>query len=615
MRVVRDAVLICALICVGSTQVWGQIEEEELGETSLPEVQPPSERPSIPEPLLVSEVAVPEVDRTQELEDIAEQKYLEGDLDGASKVYQELATIVENDGERINYLVSAAWLNAQQSQVETATGILTRALEIDSDFDFQAQNYAQEFVELYYQARQGVLANKQNRARSLVRSAITALGNEQLERARTLLQEALSFAPDNAIALYNLGLVDSRAGQTDAAISRFERLIALDAARPGTLPTGLRARTLSSLGLLYYNKGFLEDARTHFEQATRLAPESAGPWNNLGLTLRQLNRSTEATAAFERAVRLAPEDPRIVSNLASSLISAERWMEAVSLLLDVTERNPVDGLSWLNLALAQRGLGNLEGARESLARVVALDSDNRHGFSSQASTYLAVIEHGAGRMPEAIAAANRAVNLDPANTDAWVYLGLAQLAGDDGSGALQSFENALDLAPTNSAIHNNVGTAQMKVKDYEGAKASFRQALAIKKDFHEAQANLEEAERRLSAPPAPVVAETKRSRASKRNSKRPPPPRKLPKPIGVEFDPIPYTFAGETGALIARVQATGPGARGGLRKGDIVMSVDGKRIESGQAIIQYLYREAVNEDAIFDILRDGKPKRVRVRIF
>jgi tetratricopeptide (TPR) repeat protein len=607
MKSVRLAPWVLFSFALLTTPSWAQIEEEELGETSPPEVQQPGERTSIPEPLME-----PHVDRRQELEAMAEQRYLEGDLDGASKAYQELAELSEAKAVKVKYLVSAAWLISQQGQTDTAREILARALAIDPTYDFPAQNYAQEFVDLYYQAKQQQLAEQQTRAGQLVRSAVDSIGQGRLERARTDLQEALKFAPDNAIALYNLGLVDSRAGRSDDAIAHFERLLAIDAGTPGTLDQQLRARTLSSLGLLYYEKNFLEDARTHFAEATKLDPQSEGAWNNLGLTLRRLDRETEAIQAFQQAARIAPDDPSIVSNLASSFILAEKWLEAVSLLLDVTQRNPVDGLSWLNLALAQRGMGNIEGARESLGRVVALDPENRDHLASQAATYLAVIEHGRKDMPATIAAANQAVNLDPQNLDAWVYLGLAQLASDNATGALASFERAQVIAPTRPEIHNNVGTARMETGDYEGAKTAFRQALAIRPDFQEAQSNLEEVERRLAVPAVPVVAEgDARSRGKKPKQER----RRLPKPIGVEFDPIPYTFLGETGALVARVQANGPGSRGGLRKGDVVMSVDGRRIESGQAIIQYLYREAENEDAIFDILRDGKPKRIRVRIF
>ncbi|MBZ0114661.1 MAG: tetratricopeptide repeat protein [Thermoanaerobaculia bacterium] len=607
MRSVRHALLAAFALALLTTPTWAQIEEEELGEMPPPEVQQPGDRTSVPEPLVA-----PRVDRRQELEALAEQHYLEGDLDAASKAYQQLAELSEVKAEQVKYLVSAAWLTSEQGQVDTAREILSRALTIDPTYEFPAQNYAQEFVDLYYEAKQRQLAEQQTRAGQLVRSAVDSIGQGHLDRARTQLQEALKSAPDNAIALYNLGLVDSRAGRSDDAIAHFERLLAIDAGTPGTLEPQLRARTLSSLGLLYYDKNFLEDARTHFTEATRLDPQSEGAWNNLGLTLRRLDRETEAIQAFQKAAQIAPDDPSIVSNLASSFIRAEKWLEAVSLLIDVTERNPVDGLSWLNLALAQRGMGNIEGARESLSRVMALDPENRDHLASQASTYLAVIEHDAGNMPATIAAANKAVNLDPQNLDAWVYLGLAQLASDDATGALASFERALTIAPTRPELHNNVGTARMETGDYEGAETAFRQALAIRPDFQEAQANLDVAVRRLTAPAVPVVAEED---SRSRGKKRKPEQRRLPKPIGVEFDPVPYTFLGETGALVARVQANSPGARGGLRKDDVVMSVDGRRIESGQAIIQYLYREAENEDAIFDILRDGKPKRVRIRIF
>ncbi len=606
-RLWRTTLCALCLSLLSAGWVAAQIEEEELGEPSAPDVESPQDRPSLPEPLLAP---APEIDRRTELEAEAEQAYLEGDLDRASKTYQELATLVEEPSARAGYLVSAAWLTSQQQQVDTAREILIRAVAASPDYEFQAQNYAQEFVDLYYEAKQRYLAEQQTRAGELVRSAIDNLGRGRLDYAKGQLEEALRMAPDNAIALYNLGLVESRAGGSDTAISHFERLLALDARQPGTLARDLRARTLSSLGLLYYEKNFLEDARTHFEEATRVDPSSAGSWNNLGLTLRRLDRESEAMSAFQQAVRLSPEDPSIVSNLASSFIGAEKWLEAVALLSEVTDKNPVDGLSWLNLALAQRGMGNIDGARESLARVLALDPENRNRLASQASTYLAVIEHENDRMFEAAAAARQATELDPESVDAWVYLGLAQLATEDSAGALESFEQAQTLAPTRAEVHNNVGTARMAQSDFEGAKTAFEQALAIRPEFHEAQANLDEAVRRLTAPPPTVVTQ---SQGRKKKAK--PERRRLPKPIGAEFDPVPYTFLGETGALVARIQAGGPANRAGLKKGDVVMSVDGRKIESGQAIIQYIYREAENRDVIFDVLRDGKPKRVRIRIY
>lgn len=73
-------------------------------------------------------------------------------------------------------------------------------------------------------------------------------------------------------------------------------------------------------------------------------------------------------------------------------------------------------------------------------------------------------------------------------------------------------------------------------------------------------------------------------------------------------------LAQESGALVADVDPDGPGAKGGLRIGDIVVAIDGKAIENGRQLDVNLYRRARGSTAALEVLRGTERTRLTVAI-
>ena len=67
-----------------------------------------------------------------------------------------------------------------------------------------------------------------------------------------------------------------------------------------------------------------------------------------------------------------------------------------------------------------------------------------------------------------------------------------------------------------------------------------------------------------------------------------------------------------SGAIVADVIPGTPASRAGLRPGDLVTAVDGKRMENGRQVQVALYRRLAGESVALDLLRDGQPVHVRV---
>lgn len=109
--------------------------------------------------------------------------------------------------------------------------------------------------------------------------------------------------------------------------------------------------------VLYLELGQPERAVSHFEVVTRLEPESAAAWYNVGSALVRAGRVDEAISHLEQAVRLDPEYSRARTTLATTLLGRGDADAAVAQFRELVRYAPddIDGLSNLGYALMQAG--------------------------------------------------------------------------------------------------------------------------------------------------------------------------------------------------------------------------------------------------------------------
>lgn len=90
--------------------------------------------------------------------------------------------------------------------------------------------------------------------------------------------------------------------------------------------------------------------------------------------------------------------------------------------------------------------------------------------------------------------------------------------------------------------------------------------------------------------------------------------------LGVVIQPVSRDLAdsfglGEPrGALISQLASGGPAAQGGLRPGDIVLSVDGREVESSEALPREIGRATPGSEVTLGILRDGSERSLKVTV-
>jgi serine protease Do len=89
--------------------------------------------------------------------------------------------------------------------------------------------------------------------------------------------------------------------------------------------------------------------------------------------------------------------------------------------------------------------------------------------------------------------------------------------------------------------------------------------------------------------------------------------------IGVGFQDLTPALSRELGvdddrggAIVSQVVPDGPAARAGVREGDVVIAVDGRRIHEGRELQRAVVRKGVGASLSLEILRDGKRRSITV---
>ena len=117
--------------------------------------------------------------------------------------------------------------------------------------------------------------------------------------------------------------------------------------------------------------------------------------------------------------------------------------------------------------------GDLEGAGQHYARILQLEEAD-----VGALTKLGVVKMRTGQRDEATALLRRAIERDPRNAEALLYLAGALAATGRPAEAVPYFERALAGGRTTMAL-NGLGLTRLELGDRAGAAAAFHESLRL----------------------------------------------------------------------------------------------------------------------------------------
>jgi tetratricopeptide (TPR) repeat protein len=234
---------------------------------------------------------------------------------------------------------------------------------------------------------------------------------------------------------------------TDQAEQAVQDLMQADRIAPGD------AWTLASLGAAQLACGEKEPAVASLRRAVELAPGSLFAVNQLRIALGELGRSAEAVALLKAAASEVPENADVAIEYATALGVAGHHRQALAVLDDVLLRDPdnVVGLrvaGWLLTLLGRKSdavasysqaaeltphdpavlaelADALQGNGQPAEALAALDRAAAGGETADVAAVRSRLFAALALWEVAVAAAERAVALDPRNYAALAALGWA----------------------------------------------------------------------------------------------------------------------------------------------------------------------------------------------
>jgi len=210
-------------------------------------------------------------------------------------------------------------------------------------------------------------------------------------------------------------------------------------------PAYVNARQLASgnsewphlLGTLYEQTGRFEEAAEAFATARRLQPRDHAAAIHLGDIYMSLNRLVDARDQFQSVVDVFPAVAR--RGLGDVALRERRFAEAIEHYRAVLDRVPQAAAIHYSLAMAYRGLGRLDEARDHL---------QRRGPSGV---------HAGDPIADALQSLVRGER-------AWVMQGRRAYDAGEFQAAVEAFTKALEAAPSSVTARVNLGSALIQMR-------------------------------------------------------------------------------------------------------------------------------------------------------
>ena len=214
-------------------------------------------------------------------------------------------------------------------------------------------------------------------------------------------------------------------------------------------------RNYLSLGALYFQRGYLEQAGNSFQQALRDDSASAEALYGIGSVYLNQNKNADAREAFERAVKLPANYPGTLPD------------------------------AWNNLGVIGTREGRIDDSVQYFQQALQLDSRHLLALDNLGNAFRVQ-----KRWDDARKVLERALEFAPQDPEANYSLGMVFTQTDDAAKAYEYLRRALKARPVYPEALNNLGVLYLVTQRRDQAVESFEQCIRVAPGFDQAYLNL-----------------------------------------------------------------------------------------------------------------------------
>lgn len=224
---------------------------------------------------------------------------------------------------------------------------------------------------------------------------------------------------------------------------------------PGVGTTFDIGRNYLSLGVVFFERGYLEQSEGFFELALKDDPDSAEPLYGLGSVYLQQQKLLMAQEMFARAVKARANYPGTLPN------------------------------AWNNLGLLAARAGRTDEAIAYFDRALQIDPDHLIALVNLGNAY-----RQAKRWEEAKTAFQRALQLNTEDPEANYGLAMTYAQLEDNERTYEFLQKALAGRPGYPEALNNLGILYIRTQRQEEAEKSFKECIRRTPEFDQSYLNL-----------------------------------------------------------------------------------------------------------------------------
>lgn len=306
---------------------------------------------------------------------------------------------------------------------------------------------------------------------------------KDFNKATSYFEKAAALAPKAAVLHTSLGLSRLKQGDTDKAVSELELATTLDPKSPNA---GL-ALVQAELNLKHVDKALAAAQALEKQQ-----PDNAQVQNVKGVVYLAKNDQAAARAAFEKALALQPTFLPAVTNLARLDMQDKKPDAAKKRFEAVLEKDKNNFSAMASLAELAMSQGKPDEATTWLEKANTDNADKVAPALALGGHYLRTKQPA-----KALTLSRKALANNPTNADLLDMQGQAQLASNDGNGALETYSKLVNVVPKSALAQMRLASAHMALKNDAAAADDLKRAVEVQPDFVQARvAQVELATRR-----------------------------------------------------------------------------------------------------------------------
>ena len=214
-------------------------------------------------------------------------------------------------------------------------------------------------------------------------------------------------------------------------------------------------RNYLSLGFVFFQRGYVEQAEGFFQQAAKDDPASAEAVYGLGSSYLNQKKNKEARACFEQALKLQASYQGTPPN------------------------------AWNNLGILAAREGDVDQAIGYFRRALQIDPHHIIALDNLGNAY-----RQKRNWPEAERVLKQALALNAEDPQANYSLGMVYAQQNDSQRAYEYLQKAIAARPVYPEALNNLGILYLRTRRPEEAKRSFEESIRVAPQYDQAYLNL-----------------------------------------------------------------------------------------------------------------------------